>query len=447
MNSSLTDLDELVLKCKDPKASSYIAEAVACYKAGAYRACIVTTWIAVVYDFLNKLRELERIGDNNARAKLTEFEKARSKHLLSEALKFEKSVLDWAKDEFEFISPIEHADLTRLIEDRNRCAHPSMISDTEPYYPPAELALYHLRNAVMYLLQHPPVQGKAALDRLKSEVESLYFPKEVEQAIQYFTNGPLANAKPVLTRRFTIYLLDSLLLQAPDELRQRCLVAAINAVREMYRQEVEKVFTERLSDLLKGINDAQIYVAVWFLGNVNDTWQFLDAAACLRFKNFVENAQETEIRAVLNSLLDVDELHALATDRIAAMNPDSIEICANTMPRIELVGRAIELYSESKTPLMAHNRSKNLIIPLVEVMDKGNIERLIECASKNDSISRSPGFVHVLRTIAGNELMTYAELIELTRKYGLSHEFVLKVYSNDYTEEDIEDYSSSEPPF
>ena len=35
----LGDLDELVLTCRTEEARSYIAEAVACYKAGGFRAC------------------------------------------------------------------------------------------------------------------------------------------------------------------------------------------------------------------------------------------------------------------------------------------------------------------------------------------------------------------------------------------------------------------------
>ncbi|MEM1394735.1 MAG: hypothetical protein AAGG00_15880 [Cyanobacteria bacterium P01_H01_bin.150] len=49
------DLDELVVRCRDKQAKQFIKEAIACYKAGAYRTCIVATWNAVVFDFLHKL--------------------------------------------------------------------------------------------------------------------------------------------------------------------------------------------------------------------------------------------------------------------------------------------------------------------------------------------------------------------------------------------------------
>ncbi|MEM7580169.1 MAG: hypothetical protein AAF316_10000 [Cyanobacteria bacterium P01_A01_bin.80] len=55
MYEAFIDLDELVVRCRDKQAKQFIKEAIACYKAGAYRSCIVATWNAVVFDFLHKL--------------------------------------------------------------------------------------------------------------------------------------------------------------------------------------------------------------------------------------------------------------------------------------------------------------------------------------------------------------------------------------------------------
>ena len=75
MASALSDLDELVLKCRDQKAKSYIREAVACYKAGAFRSAIVSTWIAVSFDILDKLKELSLAGDKEAERQIESFDK------------------------------------------------------------------------------------------------------------------------------------------------------------------------------------------------------------------------------------------------------------------------------------------------------------------------------------------------------------------------------------
>jgi hypothetical protein len=68
--SALSDLDGLVLQCRDAKARSYVAEAVTCIKVGAFRTAIVVTWVAVVHDLLAKLDQLSLGGDKKAQGKV-----------------------------------------------------------------------------------------------------------------------------------------------------------------------------------------------------------------------------------------------------------------------------------------------------------------------------------------------------------------------------------------
>jgi len=78
MHETFIDLDELIVLCRDKLAKKIIQEAVACYRAGAYRSCIVATWNAIVFDFLHKLRELELLGNGEATKILKIFEKISS---------------------------------------------------------------------------------------------------------------------------------------------------------------------------------------------------------------------------------------------------------------------------------------------------------------------------------------------------------------------------------
>ena len=258
LGERLVDLDELVLRCRDDQARQYIAEAVACYKVGAIRSSIVATWIAIIFDFIYKLRELELTGDINAKQKLAEFEKIRGSNDVSGSLNFEKRILDLAKDTFQLLSPLEYADLSRLLEDRNRCAHPSMNSIEDIYQPPAELARYHLRNAVSYLLQRPPVQGKAAIEWLLNEVHSVYFPNTVEAAVKSFSIGPLNRPTDALVRNFVIVLVKNILFNDLDDASARRHYAAINAVREIHRVITEKALADKLNDIFKTSTLAKI---------------------------------------------------------------------------------------------------------------------------------------------------------------------------------------------
>ena len=202
MASPLEDLDELILRCRDLRAREFIKEAVASYRAGAFRAAIVGAWIAVCFDLMEKFRELALTGDKEAEMQVQEVDSLRRAGDVARALKFERGLLDVAKDKFELISPLEFIDLERLQADRNRCAHPSLTADETAYTPSAELARLHIHSAVTHLLQHPPAQGKIALNLLMNAVSSEYFPSGRNEAKVAFMSGPLRRPRESLIRNF-----------------------------------------------------------------------------------------------------------------------------------------------------------------------------------------------------------------------------------------------------
>jgi len=63
IQTHLVDLDELVQTVRDINTREYIAEAIAAYRARAYRSAIMGTWVAVAYDIIGKIRELAVQGD------------------------------------------------------------------------------------------------------------------------------------------------------------------------------------------------------------------------------------------------------------------------------------------------------------------------------------------------------------------------------------------------
>ena len=106
------------------------------------------------------------------------------------------------RQKFELLSPIEYKMLERLNEDRNLCAHPSMIGEGIPFEATAELARYHLTNVIDFVLSKPPVQGKAALDNIFKKLDSDYFPIEQNEIKTVLLEGPLGRAKESLNSQF-----------------------------------------------------------------------------------------------------------------------------------------------------------------------------------------------------------------------------------------------------
>ncbi len=250
MYEGFIDLDELIVRCRDKLAKKFIQEAVACYRAGAYRSCIVATWNAVVFDFLHKLRELTLLGNGEATAILKNFEQLSSEKKVKELWQFELNIANIALEKFEFISPIEKSDIERLFDDRSRCAHPSMTSLEEPFEATAELARYHLRSAVMHCLQRPPVQGRSALKRIWQDIESEYFSKNPEVATEHFRKGLLASARPALIKDVIVGLTINLLTEERSEDERLRQFSALNAVSNIYHNQVKEILNERLSTII-----------------------------------------------------------------------------------------------------------------------------------------------------------------------------------------------------
>jgi hypothetical protein len=292
MYEAFIDLDELILRCRDKLSRKFIQEAVSCYRAGAFRSCIVATWNAVVFDFLHKLRELELLGDREAAKLLEEFDGLRSSgKQFRELWQFESSIPEIALTKFELISTVEKSDIERLFEDRSRCAHPSMTSLEEPFEATAELARYHLRSAVTHLLERPPVQGRAARERIFQDIKSEYFPVDPELAIKYFQKSPLARARFVLVKDIVIGLTKDLLVEERLEDERSRQFSALNAVSSMYPQETREILNNQLSDIiLNRVTDENWDKTIVYLGSIS-SWDSLSEPCRLKAESYIDKIE------------------------------------------------------------------------------------------------------------------------------------------------------------
>lgn len=137
---SLRDLDGLIISCRTDETRAYVSEAVACYKAGAFRACIVATWIAVVYDLLVKIRELSLAGDSEAQRITTELENLQpcierdDQGATRRILEIERNIVDVANNKFGFFEGRQVLNLTRLRDDRNVVPTPPIREAISPIH-------------------------------------------------------------------------------------------------------------------------------------------------------------------------------------------------------------------------------------------------------------------------------------------------------------------------
>ncbi len=425
VSKGFIDLDELVLLCRNDKAKSFIHEAVQCYKGTAYRQTIVATWIAVVYDIIHKLQELEMTGDANATKVLANYEKIRTENDIKGSLEFERGILDTAKKEFELLSEIEYIDLIRLRDDRNRCAHPAMNLNDEIYQPSPELARSHLRNAIEYLLQRPPVQGKAALARLMSDVDSDYFPTKVEEAVKHFSDGPLARPRASLVRNFVIALIKNFLGQELDIRSKVSHYIALLAMSELHSRIFHETLAEKLNDIVVALPDEYLVNVLSFVADISDTWQWLRENSKNKVRMYVRNMPlEEEFVSLKNAFvipdLIPDALVRLDYAEASGFIPliDSLD-ALNENVRLQILEKSIENYKRAESFSAANNAGKNIIIPLANKFAPNQIEEIIQICAEHSQVKPSYERKNVLRALLKNHHMTRERFKALLEKYEI----------------------------
>jgi hypothetical protein len=386
MPSPLEDLDELTLRCRDQKARVYISEAVASYKAGAFRSSIVACWVAVCFDFIEKIRELALSGDKEAEKQVQELDAMRRDGDVTRALKFERDLLKAASN-FELISPLECIDLARLQEDRNRCAHPSLTSDDQAYSPSAELARLHIHSAVTHFLQHPPAQGKYALNRVLSDVDSDYFPITAKEARIALASGPLKRPRDSLIRNFVLVLVKSLLKGSSDYKRKLRLTAALTAVKEMHTAISAAVLKESISQLIRALPDTSLSAAIHFARDVNDSWQYFDPDVAQRLQNFVRNLPPEDF-SDLEFLLRFPPLRKHARDRLEVATAQDISTNIFFEMPSEVVDRLIDIYLSSRSFAEANSCAKEMMLYLSDFTES-HARKILQGINANTQVSGS----------------------------------------------------------
>ena len=387
----LTDLDELLLRCRDPQSKVFLAEAIACYRAGAYRSAIISTWIAVVFDLIGKFKELALTGDIEAQNAVNDIERMYLSDDFVAALRFERDILKNAREKFQLISFIEEEDLKRLFNDRNRCAHPSLRSLEEPYQPSGELVRSHIYNAVVALLQHPPVQGRKALQSIMETIKSDAFPTQVDRALeQYFNHSPLVRARPTLIKDVVSVLTKDLLLeQLPDAERLREFTA-LQAVLKMYRQDGERILQEELPKIVRRVIDnTHLSNLIIYLQMIPLAWYALGGPGRDKARYFLEEGgQDDQIAAIIPVALNISVLREVACQRLSKLSDDYLAQLIQQDPQPEyFFSEALKRWERSESFEETKRLTKQFLAPFLSTdLTAEHIIQIIQALSGNSQL-------------------------------------------------------------
>ena len=420
------DLDETLLKVRSRAARAHIGDAIAAFRVSALRAAVVSTWTAVVFDIMEKIREIELTGDRQAHVQVEEFDRIRNANDIVASLEMERSILEVARDDFELLTHHEYSELSRLREDRHRCAHPAMNTAEEAYQPSSELVRYHIASALTHLLVREPVQGKAALARLEAEVESPLFPTEVAAAVQVLRGGPLQRPKDVLVRNFFVVLAKGILRgpRATEEPYARRTLAAMAAAAQMHPTVMHQVYASEIPRILAALNDLEILRVLRMGVALPAIWDHIPDSIRIKLEQVVARLKIAVSPRTFLHAIETPSLQVSVEARAATLDRDDLLALFREDPAVAsvarpLVARAIELLVSSPSFNATNSLVATVIHQCLAVLTESDFRQIARAAHDNIEVSNAHSTLGLLQAIRDSDV------IEPQRFYEIFYDFDL----------------------
>ncbi|RMS92483.1 hypothetical protein [Pseudomonas coronafaciens] len=383
MNEGLYDIEVLANQCRSDQSREHITEAIRCYKAGAYRATIVTAWIALVFDLLDKIRELSLSGDASAKALESKYAvyvaqiNNQNQDGIKGALEFERKILETCRDTLQFFDSQQFVDLERLREDRHRCAHPSFQDVGVPYYPSAEQARLHIRNTVIHVLAMPPVQGKAALAELKTLVASDYFPLDHKSAEIHLRDSSLGNGTDALFKGFVDSLVFGFVTKSDPLYHKAQVYYALNALHQIKPSVVSERLRKNLNSVVVGAPDKDFASAAALIAWVEGALEMLDIPARNKIKRYVEVGPIAPLLSQFEAFYFMPLLTSVVVVRINTLTVSELAVGVTTTLRYAAKHRAIQLLGSARNWDATNEVFDKLILPLFGSLTGEDVKRII----------------------------------------------------------------------
>ncbi|MGN9915977.1 hypothetical protein [Micromonospora palomenae] len=297
----------------------YIDEAIAAYGAGAYRSAIIAIWIAITADVIYKVRLLADQGDAAAQVAQSDLDKAIASGDKISLQKFENGLLGQARDTFQFIGNREHAELSRIYEDRSLCAHPAYSrGNDELFSPTPELVRAHLSTAIDALLSHGPVTGRKAIERFEREVRESSFPQDDAKLREYLSESYMRRGTPALRVNLIKVICKSTLDAAHDDYLRWSYTRSARALQDLRPVEFEESLKVVLDARQDNLDDEGLFLLVNGLCQLKGTWALLHAGVQHRIEELLAQMpiHDLVIRSQLYSPLPPEPIRSFLVARL-----------------------------------------------------------------------------------------------------------------------------------
>jgi hypothetical protein len=371
-----------------------MAEAVTAYRAGALRAAVNATWIALAFDLVSKVREIASAGDAAAGLVVTSYDNAIQSNNVDQLLRLESQLLDKAAADFQFIGASEYVLLKRLKEDRNRCSHPSFTSETELFTPTAEHERADVVHCVHFVVSRGPVQGKALLDQYSSDVVSTAFPRSREAAVRYVKARYLDRAKIGVVKSLAIVVAKAILKRNVGDwvgLESR-LLDTLEAIQEENAAEFHSVVSPQLGQLIDSLSADQLPNSFQLLARFPGIHDCLASGTPMRLSAVVQNFDPAQNPANdIFAALDVPTYQAFASAHVDGLDDARFTRLVSEHPSPMLIPNAIRRLGESGGWRTAEHRFDDMVVPLAEQFGEADSVDLVAAIIGNSQVWDAAG--------------------------------------------------------
>lgn len=403
------DLEDLMQLVRDRRTRPLVADSVKAYGAGALRSALVSLWIAVLADLILKVRHLADTGDGKASEAIKKLDKAIEDQNVPSMQEFERGVLNLVSKELDILSDREVVELTRLYQDRNRCAHPAFVAVGEDlWHPTPELVRAHLAASVDAVFSQRPIAGKRLLDVLVRELQSDAWPSAADSTIrEYLSERYFAHTRQSVRENLMRLLIKSSIRPPEDDQRvaSRCNRAVrVLAVSEpmLYQPALDNVLHnwERAGAL----TDDDVKRAVAAFGESVAFWEALPRTARARLLGMLSEQEPDRLVEVpaFTSGGCADEEVALALKEAARrLSFDQLREIIETSGGSELlVPASLHFVSESGSYREAEGRLR-VLHKCAASLQPEDVRALHQCIRNNphDQLRLAGGTENILIAI------------------------------------------------
>lgn len=388
-------IEDLLNDVRDRSSREQFGDAARAYGAGALRAAIISTWVAVALDLTAKIRELADLGETSALAYVSRLDVAKANQNLPTLATFERDLLATCRDEFALIDDREVHELARLQADRHVCAHPAYVAPDVVFSPTAELCRLHMRTAVDAVLRHPPAPGRTAIQRFIAEAKDTAWPPDRKALAAHLDARYLRRGKDSL-RRNLVQVIVKGCIDAPegDEQLAKRMAEAAMALQEV----APDLFAEALKEVVQkreettGLLDMQLLRLLGSLGSLDVLWGALPESSHPRAISALSNGPSDDLvrlRVTTQLLANIEAAEALK-ERVGKAATPALTQIVTAAPGPAVVPAVLDRLAaaggwRSAEEVMA------LVPPLAAHFSTTDLSRLAEILRTNGQVRESSG--------------------------------------------------------